>query len=91
MQRNALCQLFERRDFTPEDVALLDYRCVKRLPKVGKKGIEAIRTWLAQYGYDLANVPERHDEHSEQRLRLRLDQAVRLLLKHGYRVEPPAS
>jgi hypothetical protein len=89
MQLNALRQLFERRDFTAEDVARLDYRQVERLPKVGKKGIEAIRTWLAQYGYDLLNVPVQ-DDLAEQRLRERLDQATRLLKKHGYRVEPPA-
>lgn len=91
MQRNALRQLFERHEFTPEEVAQLDYRCVERLPKVGKKGIGAIRVWLAQYGYDLRNVPEQNGEQLEQRLRLRLDQAVRLLVKHGYRVEPPLS
>jgi hypothetical protein len=90
MQLNALRQLFERRDFTVEDVAGLDYRQVERLPKVGKKGIEVIRTWLAQYGYDLLNVPEQNDEVAELRLRERLDQATRLLQKHGYRVEPPA-
>ncbi|HEX5394287.1 MAG TPA: hypothetical protein VFW68_13455 [Rhodocyclaceae bacterium] len=90
MQLNALRQLFERRDFSPEDVAQLDYRRVERLPKVGKKGIEAIRSWLCQYGYDLHNVPEQGGDLADQRLRARLDHAERLLKKHGYRVEPPA-
>ena len=89
LQRNALCRLFGRKDFTPQEVADLDYAFVEQLPKIGKKGIEAIRSWLRGYGYDLNNPPIAQEKYIDKRLRLRLDLAQRLLVRHGYRVDPP--
>lgn len=89
MQRNALCRLFGRKEFTPEDVARLDYSEIERLPKIGKKGIQNIRSWLQSYGYDLNNLPADQSGFTQQRLQLRLKLAARLLSKYGYRIEPP--
>ena len=89
MQRNALCQWFGRRDFTPEEVAEIEYGVMTQLPKVGSKGIDLIRSWLQQYGYDLKNIPVEGLEPVSPRLHQRLQNAERLLVKHGYRVEPP--
>ena len=89
-QRNALSSLFGTKEFTPEDVAKLDHAAVARLPKIGKKGIEAIRTWLQGCGYDLSNLPEDNKGFAERRLKNRLLHAARLLQKHGFHVEPPA-
>ena len=89
LQRNALCRLFGRKDFTPREVANLDYAFVEQLPKIGKKGIEAIRSWLNAYGLDLNNPPMPQEKCLNKRLRLRLEHAQRLLVRHGYRVEPP--
>ena len=91
MQRNALCRLFGRKEFTPEEVAGLDYTQVERLPKIGKKGIEAIRVWLKDYGYDLSNLPVTPHQCNVKKLKSRLDSAARLLAKHGYRIELPHS
>ena len=89
MQRNALCQWFGRRDFTPEEVAEIEDGVMTQLPKVGSKGINLIRSWLQQYGYDLKNIPAEGLEPVSPRLHQRLQNAERLLVKHGYRVEPP--
>lgn len=88
MQRNALCQFFGRKDFTPQEVAALDYAVVAHLPKIGRKGIEAIRLWLQHHGLDLKNTPDDSD-HTDRRLNKRLQLAARLLQRHGYRVDPP--
>ncbi len=89
MQRNALSQYFGRKEFTPEEVAELDYCVVLHLPKIGDKGIALIRSWLRQYGLDLGNLPLQGNEYPHHRLRTRLQQAEVLLRKHGYRIEPP--
>lgn len=89
LQRNALSQLFGRRDFSPEDVAKLDYTRVERLPKIGRKGLEAIRAWLHTQGLDLTNPPGNGDTLANRRLRQRIATATRLLQRHGYRVTPP--
>jgi len=88
-QRNALCLLFGRKDFTPEEVAKLDYAQVERQPKIGRKGIEEIRAWLQSYGYDLNNLPTGDKQPARKRLHLRLKNAARLLTRNGYRVDPP--
>ena len=89
MQRNALSQFFGRKEFTPEEVAKLDYCVVSHLPKVGRKGIDTIRTWLQQYGHDLKNLPDHDNSTADRRLHMRLQNAAKLLQKHGYRVNPP--
>lgn len=89
MQRNALCQFFGRKEFTPQEVARFDYAEIERLPKIGKKGIKVIRCWLQACGYDLCNLPEDKNHFGERQLHNRLQHATKLLVKHGYRVEPP--
>lgn len=92
LQKNALRQVFGRREFTAEDVARLDYRQVQRLPKIGKKGLEQICAWLQQQGYELSNPPMPENEvgsGAALRLSQRLENAARLLQRHGYRVTPP--
>ncbi|MDO6385423.1 hypothetical protein [Uliginosibacterium sp. 31-12] len=86
-QINALRALLERRDFTPEDVALLDYHTLSRMPGIGGKSLNIIRGWLAANGLDLANSPD--DYRSSLRfcrLQERLVKARRLLEKNGYEV-----
>jgi hypothetical protein len=89
MQRNALAQLFGRREFSAEDVAQLDYTLVERLPKIGSKGLETIRAWLQAQGLDLANLPGSDGSLADRRLQERLAHATRFLQRHGYRVIPP--
>ena len=89
MQRNALGQFLGRKEFTPEEVAELDYCVVVHLPKNGSKGIETIRNWLQQHGRDLRNLPDQKPGHADKRLNRRLQNAARLLQKYGYRVAPP--
>lgn len=89
LQRNALAQFLQRRDFTPHDIAQFEYAQIARLPKVGKKGIEAIRQWLRQHGCDLRRCPDAEQVTAHQRVEQRLDKALRLLKKNGYEVQAP--
>ncbi len=91
MQRNALCQWFGHKDFTPAEVAGIGHETISQMPKIGSKGIEVIRRWLQQYGYDLHPPPVDQKPPTSQRLNERLQNAARLLEKHGYRVEPPGA
>ena len=91
IQRNALCRFFGRKDFTPEEVAGLNYAQVERLSRIGRKGLDAIRAWLKTYGYDLGNPPAVDKSIIRNRLEHRLDKAAHLLTRHGYRIEPPLS
>jgi hypothetical protein len=86
MHRNALSQHFDRRDFTAEELAGLDYRDVARLPKVGAEGLRAIRAWLHKQGLDLRNVPIEQEPAPTPGP---LQWAIRLLERHGYRVIAP--
>ena len=56
-QVNALRMLLERREFTAEDVAALDYYLLARMPGIGGKSLDAIREWLTSQGLDLLNSP----------------------------------
>lgn len=81
LQRNALARQFGRKNFAPEEVACLDYALVERLPKIGEKGVAAIRAWLASYGYDLQHLPDSEAAHTRKRLQLRLEHAARHAVK----------
>ena len=89
LQRNALAQFLQRRDFTPQDIAQFDYLQIARLPKIGRKSLDAIRKWLRGHGYDLRNTPESAMAAAHQRGEMRVDKAVKLLRKHGYEIRPP--
>ena len=90
LQRNVLSRFYGRKDFSPQDVAGLSYAQLEQLPGIGPKGIAAIRTWLWHYGYDIENPPTQHNGTARKRLRMQLDRAEQLLLKHGYFVIPPS-
>ena len=84
LQRNALCKLFERTDFTPEDVLAVGYTRLRKVNGIGPKGLEIIAAWLEAYGLVLRNPQlERAGRHVH-----RVDQAIRLLERYGYEVRP---
>jgi hypothetical protein len=89
LQRNAIAQFLNRRDFSAKDIAGYDYQVIANLPKIGKKGIVAIRSWLHAHGLDLKNIPAEQSETHQRRHQEKLDHAVRLLEKNGYRVLAP--
>jgi len=89
LQRNAIAQFLNRRDFSAKDIASYDYLVIANLPKIGKKGIVAIRSWLHAHGLDLKNIPAEQSETHQRRHQEKLDHAVRLLEKNGYRVLAP--
>jgi len=89
-QINALRILLERREFTPEEVASLDYHVLARMPGIGGKSLNIIRGWLAAHGLDLLNSPTNYSRSLKYcRLEVRLVRAQALLEKHGYRVVSP--
>ena len=89
-QVDALRMLLERRDFTAEDVAALDYHLLARMPGVGGKSLDIIRGWLAAQGLDLLNSPADYSRSLRFcRLEARLVRARKLLERNGYSVTPP--
>jgi len=85
LQRNALRKIFDRPEFTPEEVAALGFRRVQQAEGIGNKGLAAITAWLRRYGYDL-KAPDPHEAAPTIRSRNRrnIEMAVRLLRTHGY-------
>ena len=45
-QINALRLLLEKREFTTQDVAALDYHQLARMPGIGGKSLNLISEWL---------------------------------------------
>lgn len=90
LQRNALRKIFDRQQFTPEEVAGLGYRRLQQAEGIGSKGLLAIRDWLAVHGYTLDRPAPSVGACSGggRDLRRSIELAVRLLKAHGYRVEP---
>lgn len=84
LQRNAIGLLLNKRDFTPAEVAKLDYQQLERAPRIGKKGIGNIRNWLRQYGLDLdvpaAPVVSQREKQNRRKLAL----AVEVLTRNGF-------
>lgn len=92
LQRNALRKLFDRPEFTPEEVARLGHRRLLKAEGIGQKGVVAITQWLAQHGLELQADPP--DPRPPQRpatrsARLDLETALRLVRNHGYEIRPP--
>lgn len=85
LQRNALRKIFDRPEFTPEEVAALGYRRVQQAEGIGNKGLAAITAWLSRHGYEL-RAPEPQDPAPAIRNKNRrsIEMAVRLLRTHGY-------
>lgn len=89
-QINALRLLLEKREFTTQDVAALDYHQLARMPGIGGKSLNLIREWLNSKGLDLLNSPNDYSKSLKFcRLEARLSRAQALLEKHGYAVSSP--
>lgn len=88
LQRNALRKLFDRPDFSPEEVAGLGYRRLQQAEGVGQKGLDTILAWLRDYGFDLVPPAPKASpvKESSQPSRRSLEGAMRLLRIHGYAV-----
>ena len=88
LQRNALRKLFDRPNFTPEEVAALGYRRLQQAEGVGQKGLDTILAWLRDYGFDLQPPQPRPaaPKESGAASRRSLEGAMRLLRINGYGV-----
>lgn len=84
LQRNAIGLLLNKRDFTPAEVAKLDYQQLERAPRIGKKGIGNIRNWLRQYGLDLEVPAAPVVSQREKQNRRKLALAVEVLTRNGF-------
>lgn len=85
LQRNALCKLFDRPDFTPREVAELGYSRLQKVSGIGPKGLEVICLWAARHGVEL-----RPDSAARSnRMAHRVERAIRLLQRLGYEVRQP--
>lgn len=90
LQRNALRKIFDRVEFSPEEVVELGCRRLRQAEGIGEKGMKTIVEWLAGYGYQLP--PETLSPDHARRAGRRgvgLERAMRLLRIHGYEVSAP--
>lgn len=92
LQRNALRKIFDRPQFTPEEVAALGYRRLQQAEGIGAKGLSAITGWLEAHGYQLPlpTPPAGGSSVVPKKTRRTIEMAVRLLRTHGYEVQPKA-
>ena len=92
LQRNALRKIFDRPQFTPEEVAALGYRRLQQAEGIGAKGLSAITGWLAAHGHQLPLPPPPGAGPSlvPKKTRRTIEMAVRLLRTHGYEVQAKA-
>lgn len=84
-QRNALRLLLDKRIFTPEEIAALDYHVVERAPRIGKNGLAVISSWLNSYGHELDSPPVATRSRKEQ-CQNKIERAINYLRWHGYEV-----
>lgn len=87
LQRNALRKIFERPNFTPEDVARLGYRRLQQAEGIGQKGLNTIIAWLRDFGYELQptiSTSGEIDQNSPKRARKKIEFALRILRNNGY-------
>lgn len=90
LQRNALRKLFDRPEFTPEEVAKLGYRRLQQAEGIGQKGLTTIQAWLRDYGFEVQPDPpalRRGGKRLSRRQLKDLDSAMRVLQAHGYIVQ----
>ena len=85
-QRNALRWLLNKRVFTPEEIAALDYRVIERAPRIGKNSLAIIRAWLNHYGYELRSPPPIAAKSGKAQRQRKLESAIDYLRWHGYEV-----
>lgn len=87
LQRNALCKIFGRADFSPEEVAALGHRRLQQAEGIGSKGLATIIHWLAAHGQPLTAArtgklrpPPRNGGNKD------VERAIKLLRQRGYTV-----
>ena len=90
LQRNALCKIFDRPEFSPAEVAALGYRRLQQSAGIGKKGLREITAWLNAHGLELkpSEPPPTPRPPAARKTQRSIEHAVRLLRTHGYLVEP---
>lgn len=91
LQQNALRRIFNRPEFSPEEVVCLGRRRLQRAEGIGPKGLETIIEWLRVQGYTLAPEPagvSGKREEAAEKERKRVEKAMRVLRTHGYTVLP---
>lgn len=89
LQRNALCKIFDRPEFKPEEVAALGYRRLQQAEGIGQKGLAEITTWLNSHGFELKAIEAQPGAgpSAPKKGRKNIELAVRLLRTHGYIVQ----
>lgn len=86
LQQNTLRKIFDRPEFSPAEVAALGYRRLQQAEGIGQKGLQAISAWLQAHGCELKpQTPE--GQRLPGKTRRNVEQAVRLLQAHGYRIQ----
>lgn len=89
LQRNALRKLFDRPEFSPQEVYELGFRRLQRADGIGDKGLLTIVAWLKAQGLELlppAPPPDPPPGIPEE-IQQNINGALRLLRIHGYRVQ----
>lgn len=86
-QKNALRLLLGKPNFTPEEIAAIDYRLLERAPGVGKSSLAIIRAWLQAHGYEFKNLPALPANPRAAQRRRKLERAIDYLRWHGYEVK----
>jgi hypothetical protein len=85
-QKHALCLLFDKPNFTPEEVAALDYRTLERAPGIGKNSLALIRAWLNSNGYEMPSLPPPPPNQRDAQRQRKLERAIDYLRWNGYEV-----
>lgn len=85
-QKHALCLLFNKPNFSPEEVSALDYRTLERAPGIGKNSLALIRAWLSSHGYEMPSLPPPPPNQRDVQRQRKLKRAIDYLRWHGYEV-----
>src|SRR5688500_1824729 len=88
-EMNALRLLLDKRIFTIQEIAELDYDRVRCFPGVGTKSLSDICAWLAEHGLQLRNTPAAMPPPKPTEPDPRVKKAIRVLQDEGYLVVPP--
>lgn len=86
LQRNALCKIFGRSGFSPEEVAALGHRRLQQAEGIGSKGLATIIQWLEAHGHPLAKTRPSSLRQNARHRSPDIEQAISLLRRHGYSV-----
>lgn len=89
LQRNALRKIFGRAEFSPEEVAALGHRRLQQAEGIGSKGLSTIMSWLQAHGHALDQAPTPPARETPRKRCQDVEQAIRLLRRHGYTVYKP--